>query len=158
MFRKIIISLILSLLVFPVFPVFSMIPQLSEESKVVMFTCGPGDELYAGFGHSALWVSDPVTKVDRLYNYGTFDFDTPNFYLKFVRGKLNYILSVYPSKYFFNDYASRKILVFGQLLNLTQEEKQRIFEFLENNALPANCEYKYDFFYDNCATRIRMYW
>jgi hypothetical protein len=152
MFRKIIISLTLSLLVLPVF---STLPQLSEESKVIMFTCGPGDELYAGFGHSALWVIDPANKVDRLFNYGTFDFDTPNFYPKFVRGKLNYILSVYPSKYFFNDYDSRKILVVGQLLNLTQVEKQRIFEFLENNALPANCEYKYDFFYDNCATRLR---
>jgi hypothetical protein len=152
MFRKIIISLTFSFLVFPVF---SSLPQLSEESKVIMFTCGPGDELYAGFGHSALWITDPINKVDRLYNYGTFDFDTPNFYTKFVRGKLNYILSVYPSKYFFNDYNSRKILVVGQLLNLTQIEKQGIFDFLENNALPANCEYKYDFFYDNCATRLR---
>lgn len=152
MFRKIIISLSLSLLVIPVF---SSFPQLTGESKVMMYTCGPGDELYAGFGHSALWVSDPAQKIDRLYNYGTFDFDTPNFYTKFVRGKLNYILSAYPSRYFFNDYNSRKILVVGQLLNLNQVEKQRIFEFLENNALPANCEYKYDFFYDNCATRLR---
>lgn len=152
MFRKIIISLSLSLLVFPVF---STLPQLSEESKVIMFTCGPGDELYAGFGHSALWVSDPAQKIDRLYNYGTFDFDTPNFYIKFIRGKLNYMVSICTSSYFLNDYDSRKILVTGQLLNLNQTEKQRIFEFLENNLLPENCFYKYDFFYDNCATRIR---
>jgi hypothetical protein len=152
MIRKIIISLSLFIMVFPAF---SILPKLSEDSKVILFTCGPGDELYAGFGHSALWISDPSQKIDRLYNYGTFDFDTPNFYTKFVRGKLNYILSVCPSKYFINDYASRKIMVWGQLLDLTPTEKQGIFEFLENNLLPENCEYKYDFFYDNCATRIR---
>jgi len=152
MFRKLILSITLFL---ATFTAFSILPQLSEDSKVVMFTCGPGDELYAGFGHSALWVSDPAQKIDRLYNYGTFDFDTPNFYTKFIRGKLNYILSVSSSRYFLNDYKSRRILVSGQLLNLNLAERQRIFEFLENNLLPENCFYKYDFFYDNCATRIR---
>ena len=152
MFKKVIIVLSFFLLAFPAFPI---LPQLSEESKVVMFTAGPGLELYAGFGHSALWISDPVNKVDRLYNYGTFDFDTPNFYGKFVRGKLDYILSVYPFRYFIEDNSSSKRLVTGQLLNLNLAEKQRMFEYLENNALPEHCFYKYDFLWDNCSTRIR---
>jgi hypothetical protein len=152
MFRRVIFSM--SLLLTSI-SLFAQYPKLSDNSKVILFTCGPGDELYAGFGHSALWVSDPSLKIDRLYNYGTFDFDTPNFYGKFIRGKLDYMVSVTRAKRFIDDYNSRKILVDGQLLDLNKDEKQRIFEFLENNLLPENCLYKYDFFYDNCATRIR---
>jgi hypothetical protein len=131
------------------------VPQLSEQSKAIMFTCEPGSELYAGFGHSALWISDPQNGIDRLYNYGTFDFNTPNFYTKFIRGKLNYMLSVTNINNFLYEYQYRKIGVSGQELNLNKNEKQRLFALLEENAKPENRFYKYDFFYDNCATRIR---
>lgn len=134
---------------------FSKTAILTDQSKVVMFTCGPGEELYAGFGHSALWVSDPSAGVDRLYNYGTFDFETPHFYAKFTRGKLNYMITVVTAKRFLAEYEYRKIAVFGQKLNLSLDERQKMYDFLENNLLPENCFYKYDFFYDNCATRIR---
>lgn len=134
---------------------FGQYPTLSNRAKVVLFSCGPGPELYAGFGHSALWVSDDSLHIDRLYNYGTFDFDTPNFYGKFIRGKLDYMLSVTRASRFIAEYDQRKIAVDGQELMLSPAEKQRIFEFLENNLLPENRFYKYDFFYDNCATRIR---
>jgi hypothetical protein len=131
------------------------LPLLSQNAKIQLFTCSPGQELYAGFGHSALWVTDPVYGIDRLYNYGTFDFNTPNFYWKFIRGKLNYLLSVTTGQRFIDEYDYRKIEVYGQVLNLTIEEKQKLFEALEINLLPENRFYKYDFFYDNCATRIR---
>ncbi|NLU37256.1 MAG: DUF4105 domain-containing protein [Bacteroidales bacterium] len=134
---------------------FAQYPTLTNRAKVVLFSCGPGPELYAGFGHSALWVSDDSLHIDRLYNYGTFDFDTPNFYGKFIRGKLDYMLSVTRASRFIAEYDQRKIAVDGQELMLSPAEKQRIFEFLENNLLPENRFYKYDFFYDNCATRIR---
>ncbi|MCF8360442.1 MAG: DUF4105 domain-containing protein [Prolixibacteraceae bacterium] len=128
---------------------------LSDKAQAVLFTCGPGAELYAGFGHSALWIFDPATGIDRLYNYGTFDFNTPNFYLKFIRGKLNYILSVTTARNFLLEYQHRKIEVTGQTLNLNTNELNTMYAFLENNLLPENRFYKYDFFYDNCATRIR---
>jgi len=128
---------------------------LSHSARVMLFTCAPGQELYAGFGHSALWVSDPATGVDRLYNYGTFDFDTPNFYGKFIRGKLNYMLSVTNVKRFIREYDYRKIGVEGQTLNLRHREKQKLYNLLEENAKPENRLYQYDFFMDNCATRIR---
>ncbi len=131
------------------------LPTLSERSKVVLFTCSPGDELYAGFGHSAIWVSDQSTGVDRLYNYGTFDFSTPNFYWKFLRGKLDYMLNVTSVRRFITEYKYRKIGVVGQTIELNQNEKQKIFSLLEENLLPENRFYKYDFYYDNCATRIR---
>jgi hypothetical protein len=131
------------------------VPKLSEQSKAMMFTCEPGSELYAGFGHSALWVSDPSMGVDRLYNYGTFDFNTPHFYWLFIRGKLEYMLTVTSARRFIDEYNYRKVGVTGQTLNLKLNEKQRLFELLETNLLPENRFYKYDFFYDNCATRIR---
>jgi hypothetical protein len=152
MIRKILISIAL---LTATLALFAQYPRLTDGAKVVLFTCGPGDELYAGFGHSALWVSDPTQKIDRLYNYGTFDFDTPNFYGKFIRGKLDYMLSVTRASRFLAEYDERKISVYGQDLDLNPAEKQRIFEFLENNSKPENRLYKYDFFYDNCATRIR---
>jgi hypothetical protein len=128
---------------------------LSEQSRVTLFTCGPGVELYAGFGHSALWISDPETGIDRLYNYGTFDFNTPNFYAKFVRGRLDYMLSVTNVSRFLTEYDYRKISVTAQQLNLTLEERQRLYNLIETNYLPENRMYRYDFFYDNCATRLR---
>ncbi len=129
--------------------------QLTPNAKVVIFTCTKGPELYAGFGHSAIWVVDPEAKVDRLYNYGTFDFDTPNFYSKFVRGKLNYQLSVTTGRRFMAEYEKRQLGVVGQTLNLTLPQIQKTYDYLENNYLPENRFYKYDFFFDNCATRIR---
>lgn len=130
-------------------------PKLSNNSQIVVFTCTPGAELYAGFGHSAIWVSDPIQGIDRLYNYGTFDFNTPNFYWKFIRGRLNYMLSVTTVRRFINEYNHRKIGVTGQTINLNDQERQQLFDLLEVNYQPENRFYKYDFFYDNCATRIR---
>lgn len=129
--------------------------MLSDSAKVVLFSCDKGSELYSSFGHSALWVYDRSNGIDRLYNYGTFDFNTPNFYTKFVLGQLDYQLSVSTLKRFLLEYNYRGIGVYGQTLNLTLSEKQRMYEFLENNALPQNRTYRYDFVFDNCATRLR---
>ena len=147
--------IVILILLFASFSAKSEVPQLSQKSKVILFTCGPGTELYAGFGHSAIWVSDYATGVDRLYNYGTFDFNTPNFYWKFIKGKLNYMLTVTTAQRFIAEYNYRKIEVNGQALDLKLSEKQKLFELLEENMRPENRFYKYDFFYDNCATRIR---
>ncbi len=129
--------------------------NLREETKVSLITCGPGTELYSIFGHSALHIYDPALGLDRVYNYGTFDFDTPNFYVKFSRGKLDYFLNItnYPS--FIYSYEREGRWVYNQELNLSLEQKTKIFNFLENNALPQNKYYQYDFFYDNCSTRLR---
>ncbi len=130
-------------------------PVLSESAEVTMLTSSPGEELYSIFGHSALRVDDPENNIDKVYNYGTFDFDTPNFYLKFARGQLMYMLSVTSYRLYELEYRMEGRAVYEQVLDLSKQEKQRIFEFLEENALPENRYYQYDFFYDNCATRIR---
>ena len=129
--------------------------KITENTRVSLITCGPGNELYATFGHSALHVYDPKSGIDKVYNYGTFDFDTPNFYLKFARGKLDYILNVSTFNQFIRTYQYEGRWVYRQDLTLTFEEKRELYEFLEWNALPENKAYKYDFFYDNCSTRLR---
>lgn len=129
--------------------------ELSDSARISLITVAPGDMLYSTFGHSALRVADPYRQFDRCYNYGTFDFDQPNFLLKFCRGKLLYFLNTeaYRSFEYSNLYELRPMQ--EQMLNLTPDARQRLFNLLEENAKEENRYYKYDFFYDNCATRIR---
>ncbi|HSV89350.1 MAG TPA: DUF4105 domain-containing protein [Bacteroidales bacterium] len=133
----------------------NQIQSLSPDARISMLTASPGPALYSAFGHSAMRVTDPFTGLDEVYNFGTFDFDTPNFYIKFLQGRLLYKLTVGSFNQFFFEYHSEGRGVVEQVLNLNQEEKQRIFEFLQFNRLPENAYYRYDFFFDNCATRIR---
>lgn len=144
---------ILLLLLFPLF-INAQTIKLSPKAEITVITCGSGEELYSTFGHSAFRVYDIINKLDRVYNYGTFNFNTPNFYLKFTQGKLLYELRAYNFGNFLQSYHFEKRWVKGQVLDLTAQEKQTIYDFLENNAKPENRAYKYDFFYDNCSTRI----
>jgi hypothetical protein len=129
--------------------------RLSPEAKISLLTCSPGDELYSIFGHSAIRVTDSLQNFDNVFNYGTFDFDDPNFYTNFVRGKLNYKLSAASYRNFEYQYVYEGRWIWEQELNLTRDEKQYLFDSLVINYHPENQYYLYDFFFDNCATRIR---
>ncbi len=130
--------------------------QLSDEAEIHILTCGPYQgELYSAFGHSAIRVYDPLNKLDLLYNYGVFDFDQPNFYLNFARGFLNYKLAVMEYSRFRDYYIYYNRYIHEQVLNFNQSQKQQFFDFLQWNAQPENQYYYYDYFYDNCATRVR---
>jgi hypothetical protein len=131
------------------------LPILSERAEISVITCGPGEmEAFTAYGHSAMRVIDPIHNIDRVYNYGTFDFSTPNFYGKFATGRLNYMLGVSSYDRFMNEYIREGRWVKEQILALEPQEKQAVFAFLETNYLPQNRFYRYDFFYDNCATKI----
>lgn len=130
--------------------------QLSDQADISVITCGPYQgELYSAFGHSAFRVHDPAVGLDKVYNYGTFDFDQPNFYLNFTRGHLLYKLSAYDYQHFQDSYIYYNRFIHEQVLNLTPAQKQRLFNYLEWNTLPNNESYYYDYFYNNCATKIR---
>ncbi len=129
--------------------------SLSPDVKVSLLTCGAGTELYSTFGHSAIWISDPLSGTDIVYNYGTFDFNTPNFYVKFTRGQLPYMLDSSPYNDFVQEYIWENRSVYQQTLNYSQAQAQRLYDLLEENIKPENKFYKYDFFFDNCSTRIR---
>lgn len=128
---------------------------LSHDTKVSLITIGPGDDLYSGFGHSALWIYDPANGIDRAYNYGTFSFETGNFYVKFLRGTLPYTLSVAPLEPQLRYWQAENRYVKEQVLNLSPDQKEKLLVYMENNYRPENREYQYLFFYDNCSTRLR---
>jgi hypothetical protein len=129
--------------------------NLSKNSEISIVTAGPGTELYEAFGHSALRIKDPVLGFDVIYNYGMFDFNAPNFYGNFTKGKLLYKLARYDFKYFLASYRRDKRWVKQQVLNLSVNQKQALFNYLEKNALPENATYFYDPYFNNCATKLR---
>jgi hypothetical protein len=128
--------------------------QDSCNLRITLLTCSPGAELYSTFGHTAIRVTDKFSGGDYVYNYGTFEFG-PDFYTKFIKGKLLYYLSVesFPDFLYGYQYESRSIV--EQELQLSCAEKQKLFEALQTNALKENRYYKYDFLFDNCTTRAR---
>jgi hypothetical protein len=129
--------------------------QDSSHLRISLLTCTPGDELYSTFGHSAYRVVDSSSVTDIVYNYGTFNFDDDGFYLKFVQGKLLYYVSVEKFEDFKYLYQATNRGITEQVLNLTATEKTTIQHFLNNNLKEENKYYKYDFFFDNCTTRLR---
>ncbi len=131
--------------------VLSQAPTLSDKSHISLLTCAAGDELYYMFGHSSIRVQDPVLGIDVVYNYGTFDFNRPNFYLNFVKGRLIYSLSRRSFDAFLYDYELEKRWVKEQILDLTLEDKNAMLGYLEENYLPQNRDYLYDPLWYNCS-------
>ena len=138
---------------------FALVPmlsalQLSPSSKVSVLTCSPGAELYSTFGHTAIRVHDPARNIDWVYNYGTFEF-SDDFYLLFAQGKLDYALSKTDLTNFTNEYIYFGRQVLEQELIIELLDRQALLDALEKNYLPENRYYRYDFFFDNCCTRVR---
>ncbi|MDG1729832.1 MAG: DUF4105 domain-containing protein [Algibacter sp.] len=129
--------------------------QLSPQAEISVLTVGPGTSLNDAFGHNAFRIKDPSFGIDVTYGYGEYDFDAPNFYLKFAQGKLNYLISKTDFTRFYQVYVYYNRTVKEQVLNLSQTEKQRLYDYLINNYKPENRRYLYEFFYDNCATKIK---
>ncbi len=133
---------------------FSQYP--TDSARIYLITASPGRETYAAFGHSALRVVDQSKGYDYVYNWGTFDFDTENFYLKFGTGKLLYFLSINHDFYSFIEYYHMVgQAIYLQEIMLTNKEKFNLMNNLDINYREENRSYRYDFFRDNCATRIR---
>lgn len=133
--------------------VFTQAQNGYQQTEISILTIGPGTSLNDAFGHNGIRVKTPFSDV--VYDYGRFPFNDPNFYLNFARGKLLYSQG-YSNTYSVIDfYRNQNRTIREQVLNLTTKEKQDMHAFLETNALPENKDYLYDFFYDNCATKIR---
>jgi hypothetical protein len=135
--------------------VFSFAQTDSSRLRISLLTCAPGDELYSIFGHTALRIIDSTKQTDIVFNYGTFDFNDPDFYPKFVRGKLDYALSASYFADFMYEYQVTKRDVTEQELRLNAAQKKNIQDFLFHNLSGNNRYYKYDFLRDNCTTRAR---
>lgn len=134
---------------------FSVQSQSTDSIRFSLLTCVPGTEIYSLFGHTAIRYENYTRRIDVVFNYGMFSFNTPNFIFRFVAGETDYQLGITPYSYFEAEYAMRGSSVYQQVLNLTQSEKERLLTILENNYLPENRIYRYNYFYDNCTTRAR---
>ncbi|MBK9735900.1 MAG: DUF4105 domain-containing protein [Saprospiraceae bacterium] len=126
-----------------------------SDVTISILTCAPGNDIYTIYGHNAIRIADKLNQTDIVYNYGTFDFETPGFVVKFMRGKLPYLLTAVDFDMFLREYQYFERGVSEQILNLDDMQKRKIIEALAINMLPENIAYKYDFFMDNCATRLR---
>ena len=123
--------------------------------QISLLTCGTGNEIYTVFGHSGVRIIDSNEGTDIVYNYGTFDGYDEDFEIKFMRGNLLYYLSAGAYEDFIDEYKMEGRWVEEQVVNTSDAEKRQIQQYLLTNMLPENRPYKYDFFFDNCATRIR---
>lgn len=135
--------------------------RLSENAQISLLTCSPSDEaVYTVYGHTSIRVRDiiPIDSIqnrviDTVFNYGIFDFSKPNFIYRFAKGETDYKLLAYDFEHFLVEYQMRGSEVYEQILNLTHDEKNELWQALIINAQPENRVYRYNFFYDNCSTR-----
>jgi hypothetical protein len=129
--------------------------SLTDRAQASILTILPGDATYSAFGHTAIRIRDPAAGVNRIYNYGTFDFRNPLFIPRFVYGRLDYFLSIATYPRAIRHYRELRRPIIEQELRLTLAQRRALFRYLETNALPENRFYRYDFLFDNCSTRIR---
>jgi hypothetical protein len=130
-------------------------PPSTTEPTVYLLTMGQGDQVWEKFGHDALWIHDPVGGTDQVYNYGVFDFGSPGYWGRFVKGNWIYQIAADDIYQTLAAYQYWNRTLVAQELNLSAEQKAELKAFLEWNVRPENREYRYDYFRDNCSTRIR---
>jgi hypothetical protein len=129
--------------------------QSSNDTIAYLITCGPGTETYSIYGHSALRISIPEKNSDIIYNWGVFDYSTKNFAWKFAKGRLDYMLNTEITNGFLQSYFAEQRYVYSQRINIDSKELRKLTELINENLRPENIKYRYDFFYDDCSTRIR---
>ena len=127
--------------------------NIPNNTQISVLTIGPGNNLNDAFGHSGIRLKTSYS--DIVYDFGRYNFEAPNFYLNFARGKLNYLQGKANYNNLVNFYKQQNRSIKEQILNLSAEEKQSVYTFLETNYAKNQGAYLYDFFYDNCATKIR---
>ena len=127
---------------------------LSKDANVSVISCGTGNEVYSLFGHTAIRVQDSLNGIDVVYNYGAFDFNTPNFVMKFTKGDLQYFAVVNSFADFINQYRYEKRSVYEQELNITTELKQQVFDNLNTSLASGESYYTYKFIDKNCTSMV----
>jgi hypothetical protein len=127
----------------------------SAELRVYLMTMGPGAQVWERFGHNAIWIHDPALEPDTTYNYGLFDFDQENFLLRFIRGQMWYWMAGIPAEPYVRSYVRDNRSVWLQELNLPPRARAELRDFLRWNERPDNRFYHYDYYDDNCSTRVR---
>ena len=133
----------------------SLVSGARAEMQISVLTCSPGDEVYALYGHTALRCRDVSTGRDEVFNYGLFDFNTPNFTWRFVIGETDYMVGHVYYRDFVPEYELRGSGIVEQVLNLTEEEAEALYGLLLENVKPENRVYRYRYIDNNCTTKAR---
>ena len=128
--------------------------ELSKNTQVSVITCGTGNESYSLFGHTAIRVRDTINGIDVVYNYGAFDFNTPNFVMKFIKGDLQYFAVAHSYPDFINQYQYEKRSVYEQELNMPFPLKQKLFDNLNTSLASGESHYTYKFIDKNCTSMV----
>ena len=126
-----------------------------DDVEVSLLTCGPGNEAYSLFGHTAIRISQPSRGMDVVVNYGMFSFKQKYFIPRFVLGLTDYQMGITTFDDFKAEYEYEQRWVFEQTLNLTSKEKSALLQAIDQNYKPENVIYRYNFFYNNCTTKAR---
>ena len=133
----------------------SVVAEPGSNLTVYLLTMGPGDQVWEKFGHNAIWIHDDVSGTDIAYHWGLFDFADADFVPNFIKGRMRYSMGAFDMEQTVDMYRQTNRTVWAQELNLTGAQKQRLAEFVAWNVLPANRYYDYDYYRDNCSTRVR---
>ena len=118
-----------------------------------LLTCGPGNESYTLYGHTAIRIANAVSGEDFVVNYGIFSFNQPHFMLRFLLGKPDYRVEAVPFVYFMQEYQSEQRWVKEQVLQLTSTEKETLMRAIADNLRPEKSTYRYNIFTANCTTK-----
>jgi Domain of unknown function (DUF4105) len=131
-------------------------PRLPASGLTVyLMTMGPGKAVWERFGHNAIWIHDPARGTDEAYNYGLFDLRQEKFLVRFLQGRMWYWMQGFPAESYVQLYRRANRSVWIQELEMSAEAKRELQRFLEWNELPENRFYHYDYYRDNCSTRVR---
>lgn len=133
---------------------FSQNISISENTRFSVLTVDVSNEIHTLYGHTALRVKDSISNFDVVFNYGMFDFKTPNFALKFVKGDLQYFAAVYPYQDFEYSYKLENRSFYEQELHLTLQQKQLLFDNLNKSVFTEDRFYTYKFIDRNCTTKV----
>jgi hypothetical protein len=126
-----------------------------SDLTVYLLTFGWGDAVWERFGHNAIWIKDRRAGTDMTYNWGMFDFDQPHFVWRFVTGDTRYWMEAFDLNTMINAYKKVNRSILSQELNLSPAQRLKLQQFVQWNALPQNKFYRYDYYRDNCSTRLR---
>lgn len=127
---------------------------LSKNARVSIITCNTGNESYSLFGHTAIRITDLEKNLDVVFNYGAFDFATPNFVAKFAKGDLQYFAVANSFPDFMNQYTYEKRSVFEQELNIPLDKKQKLLDNLTATLSSSQSYYTYKFIDKNCTSMV----
>jgi hypothetical protein len=130
-------------------------PEPGSQLTVYLLTMGPGDQVWEKFGHDAIWIHDEANHSDIAYHWGLFDFADKEFFPRFIQGRMRYSMGAFDMNETVDAYRQANRTVWAQQLNFSPAQRERLAEFIAWNNQPQNRFYHYDYFRDNCSTRVR---